>query len=56
MVSGGVARDQISSYLDLGVRSVALGRALMPTSLVEASDWAGLEQHARQFRSGLFEA
>ena len=51
MVSGGVARDQIRTYLELGVRSVALGGALMPKGLVEARDWAGLEAHARGFRA-----
>jgi 2-dehydro-3-deoxyphosphogluconate aldolase/(4S)-4-hydroxy-2-oxoglutarate aldolase len=51
MVSGGVGRDELRSYLDLGVRSIALGGALMPTALIEARDWAGLEAHARTFTS-----
>jgi 2-dehydro-3-deoxyphosphogluconate aldolase / (4S)-4-hydroxy-2-oxoglutarate aldolase len=49
MVSGGVGRDEIKSYLNLGVRSIALGGSLMPQSLIEARDWAGLEAHARTF-------
>lgn len=53
MVSGGVTRDQIGSYLGLGVRSIALGGALMPKALVEARDWRGLEEHARAFCAAL---
>ena len=49
MVSGGVGREQVRGYLELGVRSVALGGALMPKALVEARDWRGLEDHVRTF-------
>jgi 2-dehydro-3-deoxyphosphogluconate aldolase/(4S)-4-hydroxy-2-oxoglutarate aldolase len=53
MVSGGVGRDQIRTYLELGVRSIALGGALMPKALIEARDWVGLEAHARAFSAEL---
>lgn len=53
MVSGGVTREQIGTYLGLGVRSIALGGALMPRALVEARDWRGLEAHARAVRAAL---
>lgn len=53
MVSGGVTREQIPEYLGLGVRSIALGGALMPKALVEARDWRGLEAHARAFCAAL---
>jgi 2-dehydro-3-deoxyphosphogluconate aldolase / (4S)-4-hydroxy-2-oxoglutarate aldolase len=56
MVSGGVGRDEIGTYLRLGVRSVALGGALMPKPLVRAGDWVGLEAHARAFTASLAEA
>lgn len=55
MVSGGVGRDEVRTYLELGVRSVALGGALIPKALVEAGDWAGLEAHARTFAALLDE-
>ena len=53
MVSGGIGRDEMKSYFALGVRSVALGGALVPKRLVEARDWAGLEAHARGFVEAL---
>ena len=53
MVSGGVTREQIGPYLDLGVRSVALGGSLMPKSLVQAGDWVALERHAREFAAAV---
>jgi 2-dehydro-3-deoxyphosphogluconate aldolase/(4S)-4-hydroxy-2-oxoglutarate aldolase len=49
MVSGGVARDQVRGYFALGVRSIALGGSLMPSSLVRSADWSALEALARQF-------
>jgi 2-dehydro-3-deoxyphosphogluconate aldolase/(4S)-4-hydroxy-2-oxoglutarate aldolase len=53
MVSGGIGRDEISTYLQLGVRSVALGGALMPKVLVDSHNWAGLEAHVRSFTAEL---
>jgi 2-dehydro-3-deoxyphosphogluconate aldolase/(4S)-4-hydroxy-2-oxoglutarate aldolase len=49
MVSGGVARDQVRTYFELGARSVALGGALTPAALVSSANWAALEGLAREF-------
>jgi 2-dehydro-3-deoxyphosphogluconate aldolase/(4S)-4-hydroxy-2-oxoglutarate aldolase len=53
MVSGGVGVDEIAAYLRLGVRSVALGGALLPGPLLQAGDWAGLEAQARAIAARL---
>lgn len=48
-VSGGVTAETLGGYLELPVRTVALGAALVPRSLVEHGNWQALTNRARAF-------
>jgi 2-dehydro-3-deoxyphosphogluconate aldolase/(4S)-4-hydroxy-2-oxoglutarate aldolase len=45
-VSGGVALDQVETYLRLGVSAIGLTTALFPPELLQAGDLAGIRQLA----------
>ena len=49
VASGGIGFDNYRAYLEAGVAGVALGSGLMPQSLIEAGDYAGLTTFARRF-------
>ena len=49
VASGGIGYDNYRAYLEAGVANVALGSGLMPPSLIEVGDYAGLTDFARRF-------
>lgn len=48
-VSGSLTADTLGGYLDLPVRTVALGALLVPRVLVERGNWQALTNRARAF-------
>jgi 2-dehydro-3-deoxyphosphogluconate aldolase / (4S)-4-hydroxy-2-oxoglutarate aldolase len=49
MVSGGINLENLSEYLALPVRAVALSSTLTPRTLVERGDWSSMAAIARRF-------
>jgi 2-dehydro-3-deoxyphosphogluconate aldolase/(4S)-4-hydroxy-2-oxoglutarate aldolase len=48
-VSGGLTAETLGGYLELPVRTIALGSLLVPRSLVEHGSWQALTGRARAF-------
>lgn len=48
-VSGGVTAENLLEFLDMPVRTIALGPVLIPPMLVENSNWGALTKRARAF-------
>jgi len=48
-VSGGFAAEHFGEYLQLPVRTIALGTLLTPTTLVERAAWQAITNRARAF-------
>jgi hypothetical protein len=48
-VSGGVTAETLGGYLELPVRTIALGGLLVPRSLVERGNWQALTNRAQAF-------
>ncbi len=48
-VSGGVTAETLGAYLELPVRTIALGSVLVPRQLVERGNWQALTNRARAF-------
>jgi len=48
-VAGGVTPENILAYLEMPVRTLALGDVLIPPSLVERGNWTALTNRARAF-------
>jgi 2-dehydro-3-deoxyphosphogluconate aldolase/(4S)-4-hydroxy-2-oxoglutarate aldolase len=47
-VSGMVTAREVHDYLNAGVQLIGLGAELLPGKLVDAGDWDGITEHARQ--------
>lgn len=48
-ISGGFSAEHMIEYLDLPIRSLALGTLLVPRVLVERSNWQAITNRARAF-------
>lgn len=48
-VAGGVTPENILAYLEMPIRTLALGDVLIPPSLVERGNWTALTNRARAF-------
>lgn len=46
--TGGVTKENLGEFFDLGVRGVGMGGKLFPKALIQQQDWDGLTNHLAQ--------
>ncbi|WP_339678036.1 bifunctional 4-hydroxy-2-oxoglutarate aldolase/2-dehydro-3-deoxy-phosphogluconate aldolase [Cyclobacterium marinum] len=47
--TGGVSKDNVSTYFKAGATGVGVGSAVVPKTFLQNKDWEGLQEHLSQF-------